>query len=171
MDRISSIKFAIENERTEMAYYLDQAKRSKNPVAKLLFETLAADEKEHMERIRTLHEKLTGEGSWPEDVSIEVAGTDIAGRVTALMQQKSTSTEHDDNDIAALNKAAKGEEEGATFYKELAASCKNPQEKKFFEFLSQIEREHLMSIRDSLFYLEDPEAWYEEKARIGLDGA
>lgn len=171
MDRISSIKLAIENERSEMAYYLEQARRSSNPVAKLLFETLAADEKEHMERIRNLHEKLTADGSWPEDVEIEVAGTDISTRVRQLMDQKKASADHDDDDVAALKKAAEGEEKGTIFYKELAEACKNPQEKKFFEFLSHIEREHLVSIKDSLFYLEDPEAWYEEKAKIGMDGA
>ena len=171
MDRISSIKFAIENERSEMAYYLEQARRSSNAVAKLLFETLAADEKEHMERIRNLHDKLTADGSWPEDVKIEVAGTDISGRVKELMVQKKDATDHDDDDIAALEKAAQGEEKGSLFYKELAAACSNPQEKKFFEFLAQIEREHLLSIKDSLLYLQDPEAWYDENARIGLDGA
>jgi rubrerythrin len=171
MDRISSIKFAIENERSEMAYYLEQARRSGNAVARLLFETLAADEKEHMERIRGLHEQLTASGSWPADVPIDVAGTDIHARVTDLMRRKETSADHDDDDIAALARAARGEEDGSRFYAELAASCTNPQERTFFEFLSRIEREHLLSIKDSMLYLEDPAAWFEEKSRVGLDGA
>ena len=66
MDRMSSIELAIRNENTEMEYYLEQVRRSRNPVAKLLFETLAADEKEHMVRIEGLHRKLTADGSWPE---------------------------------------------------------------------------------------------------------
>jgi hypothetical protein len=47
----------------------------------------------------------------------------------------------------------------------------NPQEKKFFSFLAQIEREHMLSMKDSLFYLEDPEGWFESNGRAGLDGA
>ena len=171
MDRMSSIELAIANESSEMQYYLEQARRSNNELAKLLFETLAADEKEHMQRIRALHEKLTSDGSWPEDVPIQVAGTDIKGRCDELKSQKKTLTNHDDDDIAALKKAAQGEADGVKFYAELAGACKNPQEKKFFEFLSNIEREHMVSIKDSIFYLEDPEAWFEEKSRAGMDGA
>ena len=170
MDRMTSIELAIRNERTEMEYYLEQARRSKNPVAKLLFETLAADEKEHMVRIGNLHRRLTADGAWPDDLPIEVAGTEVLGRVNKLMEEKDTSAEHDDDDIAALKKAAKGEADGVKFYKELAQVCDNQKEKKFFEFLAKIEREHLLSIQDSLFYLEDPEGWFEEKGRSGLDG-
>ena len=171
MDRISSIKLAIENETTEMKYYLEQARRSSNPVAKVLFETLAQDEKEHMQQIKVLHDKLSDNGSWPEDVPIEVKGTDVKASILALMEKRDTSTDHDDDDIAALQKAAKGEADGARFYSDLAAACTNPQEKAFFEFLSRIENDHYTSIKDSLFYLEDPEAWFEEKSHAGLDGA
>jgi len=170
LDRMTSIELAIRNERTEMEYYLEQARRSKNPVAKLLFETLAADEKEHMVRIEGLHRKLTADGAWPDDLPIEVAGTEILGRVNKLMEEKDTSASHDDDDIAALEKAAKGEADGSRFYKELAQVCDNQKEKKFFEFLAKIEREHLLSIQDSLFYLRDPDAWFEEKGRSSFDG-
>jgi len=171
MDRMSSMELAINNEKSEMQYYLAQAKRSQNQVAKLLFETLAADETEHMKRIRALHEKLTADGSWPEDIPIEVAGTDISKRITDLITKKEASADHDNDDLEALRKAAKGEADGAKFYADLAASCVNPQEKTFFSFLSKIEREHLLSIQDSLFYLEDPEGWFAEKSSAGLDGA
>ena len=171
MDRISSIKMAIENESAEMKYYMEQARRSKNKVAQRLFETLAYDEKEHMERIRVLHDKLTTSGNWPAELPIEVDGTDINGQIRELMTRKDTSAEHDDDDIAALNKAAEGEAKGAEFYKQLADACTNPQEKKFFAFLSTIENEHYMSIKDSIFYLEDPAGWLEAKGRFGIDGA
>ena len=171
MERMSAINLAIENEHTEMQYYLQQAARSGNPVIKVLFETLAADEKEHMERIQALHAKLTTDGQWPQDLPISVDGTDIIDRVNKLKKETGTTSTHDDNDIAALEKAAAGEAEGAKFYAELAENCDNVQEKKFFTFLSNIEREHLLSIKDSIFYLEDPAAWLEEKSRSGLDGA
>lgn len=170
MDRIASIKMAIENESTEMKYYLEQARRSKNLVAKRLFETLAYDEKEHMERIRVLHEKLVAEGGWPADLPIEVAGTDIKANIQALMSQKDNAKDHDDDDIAALNKSAQGEADGAEFYKKLADACTHPQEKKFFSFLAEIENEHYLSIKDSIFYLEDPQGWFEAKSRASLDG-
>ena len=41
MKRISSLELAIENERREMEFYLNEANRSLNPMAKYVFETLA----------------------------------------------------------------------------------------------------------------------------------
>jgi len=38
MDHMSSIELAITNETKEMEYYLNHARRSRNPVAKALFE-------------------------------------------------------------------------------------------------------------------------------------
>jgi rubrerythrin len=170
MDRMSSIDLAIQNETTEMEFYLAEAQRSRNPVAKRLFETLAEDEQEHMTRLRTLHGKLTAAGSWPEDVAIEVAGTNIKHVLENLARNRET-TAHDDDDIAALNKGIGFEQKGSEFYSNLAGACTNTQEQKFFRFLSGIEREHMLSIQDSLFYLEDPQGWLEEKGHAGLDGA
>ena len=172
MDRINSIELAIKNEQSEMVYYQNEAKRSNNPVAQKLFQTLAADEKEHMTRLKGLNEKLTSDGSWPEDVPIEVAGTNIKSVLEDVVQDRGGSlAAHDDDDIAALKKCIEFEAGGSKFYAGLAEACDNPQEKKFFGFLSKIEREHMLSIQDSLFYLEDPEGWLESKGRAGLDGA
>ena len=171
MDRISSIEFAIKNEAAEMEYYGAEAARSNNPVAQELFKNLAEDEKEHMTRLKAFHAKLTENGSWPEDVPIEVAGTNIKNVLKNLAGDHASATAHDDDDIAALKKGIEFETNGHKFYAELAGVCSNPQEKAFFEFLSQIEREHMLSIQDSLEYLTDPEAWYERNGRAGLDGA
>ena len=171
MDRMSSIELAIKNESTEMAFYLNEARRSENPVAKALFETLAEDEKEHMTRLTSLHEKLVADGSWPSEVPIEVNNTNIGEVLRGIGRDKDSFSKHDDNDIAALKKGAQFDEKGAQFYKQLARACDNPQEAKFFDFLAGIEREHMLSIKDSLFYLEDPQGWLETQERQGLNGA
>lgn len=171
MDRMSSIELALRNEEAEMNFYLDSARRSKNAVAKALFNTLAADEKEHMNRIRGLHEKLVSNGSWPKDVPIEVKGTNIKEVLAHLERGGADAAVHDGDDLDALRKGAEFEQNGAKFYADLAAACTNPQEAKLFKFLSGIEREHMISIKDSIFFLEDPKGWHAEKERGHLDGA
>jgi rubrerythrin len=171
MDRISSIQLAIENEATEMVFYQKQADRTRSPVAKALFQTLADEEKEHMARIRDLHDKLIKDGSWPEHVPIEVAGTNVKTVLKEARNAAAPDDQHTSDDLAALNKSLKFEQSGAEFYGKLAQSCDNPQEAKFFRFLSEIEREHMLSIKDSIFYLEDPEGWMQSQERGGLDGA
>jgi rubrerythrin len=168
---MASIVLAINNEKSEMAFYNNESERSKNPVAKQLFKTLAEEEKEHMTRISTLHEKLVADGSWPEDVPIEVSGTNVKAVLSDFRRELASTNEHDNDDIAALKKAIASEEGAAKLYAELAASTANPQENNFFKFLSNIEREHRLSLEDSLAYLEDPESWLEASERQGLDGA
>ena len=171
MDRMSSIEMAIKNEETEMAFYSNEARRSRNPLAKAMFENLARDEEEHMKRIRGLHERLIATGAWPEDMPIEVAGTDIAKTLNDLVGKQEAATDHDDDDILALEKAVDFESRGAAFYADLAGECTNPMESSFFQFLARIEREHHLSLTDSLAYLRDPENWMLQHERAGLDGA
>ena len=171
MDRMSSIELALKNEKTEMKFYLGEAARSKNPLAKAMFDTLARDEREHMTRIQGLHGKLTSEGNWPETVKIDVAGSNIKEILQDIVKQAGSAEDHDDDDIKAIKRAIGFETNGEKFYAELAQTCENPKEKEFFSFLSGIEREHKLSLTDTLGYLEDPESWLEQHERSGLDGA
>ena len=171
MDRMASIELAISNEKAEMAFYHNESERSKNPVAKQLFKTLAKEEEEHMIRIQTLHDKLVADGSWPQDVPIEVSGTNVKAVLRDFRRELASTSEHDGDDIAALKKAIDSEEGAAKLYGELAKISTNQQESNFFRFLADIEREHRISLEDSLSYLEDPESWLEASEHRGLDGA
>ena len=171
MDRMASIELAINNEKEEMAFYSGEAERSKNPVAKALFKTLAEEEEEHMTRITALHKKLVGAGAWPEDVAIEVSGSNVKKALSDFRRDLASTQEHDDDDIAALKKSIESEKGAAELYNNIAKASQNPQEVTFFKFLSEIEREHMLSLEDSLAYLEDPQSWLEADGRQGLDGA
>lgn len=170
MDRMASIEMALKNEQTEMQWYQNEAKRSSNPLAKAMFQNLARDEEEHMRRIKGLHEKLLADGTWPAEMPIEVAGTDINSTLNSLVEKTGSSENHDHDDEEAIRKAVEFETKGELFYKDLAEECENPQEKTFFEFLASIEREHRLSLIDSLAYLEDPAGWLEQHEKINLDG-
>jgi len=171
MDRMASIELALRNEKTEEAFYRNESRRSKNPLAKEIFDMLAKDEQEHARRIGELHGKLVGGGKWPTDVPIEVAGTNVKNVLSGLLRRAGASEEHDDDDVAALKKAIEFESKGADLYAKLADSSTNPMEKSFFSFLAGIEREHHGSLADALAYLENPEDYMMRQGRGGLDGA
>lgn len=171
MDRMASIELALKNEQTEMEWYQNEAKRSRNPLAKAMFQNLARDEQEHMTRIQALHGKLLSDGKWPEAMPITVAGTVITETLNGLVGKTGSAKDHDDDDEAAIRKAIDFETKGELFYKDLAKACANPQEKAFFDFLAGIEREHRLSLTDTLAYLEDPAGWMEAHEKITLDGA
>jgi rubrerythrin len=161
----------MKNEQAEKHFYLEQARRTRNVVARVLFEALAADEDEHKRRLAKLYQKLKSDGSWPESVPLEVAGTDVRQRLFAIARDTAEVAAHDADDMNALRKAESFEAAGSALYQDLSAACANPREASFFGILAGIEREHLLSVRDSISYLEDPGAWLSAKERAGLDGA
>ena len=163
MDRISTIEFAIKNEAKETAYYLGEAARSRNPVAKILFKNLAKDEEEHVQKIKVLHKKLVADGKWPEDIPIKVADTNVMEALDRIGENHKSTGAHDDDDIRALERAIEVEKEGKALYEKLASSATSEKERDFFLFLARIENKHLKSCVDSLAYLEDPEGWYVSK--------
>jgi rubrerythrin len=171
MDRMASIELAINNEREEMAFYNNESERSKNPIAKKLFKTLAEEENEHMTRISELHQRLTANEAWPEDVPLDVSGTNVKSALSDFRRELTSTKEHDDDDIAALKKSIESERGAAKLYSDIAKACTNKKEIAFFTFLSEIENEHMISLKDSLAYLEDPESWLEQSEHSGLDGA
>jgi rubrerythrin len=171
MDYMASIELAMKNEKTEMEFYQNEAKRSNNQLAGKMFSKLADEEKEHMIRITELNDKLLSEGKWPKDIPIQVSDTNVRQVLDEMVSKIGSSGNHDDDDVKALEKAVEFEAKGALFYSELSRACQNPMEKNFFEFLSRIEREHQLSLADSLAYLKDPDGWMMQHERAGLDGA
>jgi rubrerythrin len=171
MDRMTSIAMALKNEEIEMNFYRNEAKRSQNQLAKAMFEKLAKEEGEHMKRIRKLHDRLVEQKSWPVDVPIEVNGTNIREILQKTAKQSGSEKNHNLDDKKAIEKAIAFEAKGEVFYHELAAKCDNPMEKNFFTFMAGIEREHHLSLVDSLVFLTDPRAWLEQHEHQGLDGA
>lgn len=159
MDRISTMEFAIKNETKEAQFYRNEAARSKNLITKALFESLAEDEEDHIVRIKTVHDKLIADEKWPEDVPIEVAGTNVVEALNNVGRNLASAKEHDDDDIKALQRAVDVEKEGQALYEKLAAASTNQVEIDFFLFLAKIEEQHLNSVLESLLYLEDPEGW------------
>ena len=171
MDRIPTLQMAIQNEEAEKAYYLSLAALTTNPLSKQVFQALAEDEEEHKQRLTRIHAKLVSEGTWPQDVPIEVHGMDIRRALEEIMREHASDTRPDTDVLEALRKGIEFESSRAGYYEKIAAACNNPEDARFFSFMAAMEREHMLSIQDSLFYLEDPQGWMKSKERVSMDGA
>jgi rubrerythrin len=161
MERIPSIELAIENEKREMGFYLNEAQRSLNPMAKYLFETLAADEQDHIDLLRKLHTSLVDKKKWPEEVSAKIADNNILSALKNEVKRQSSEENHVDSDVDALRKSVAFEKSAFEFYSKVADECETPIEEKFFRYLAKIEEKHMLAIKDTLFFLEDPKAWHQ----------
>jgi rubrerythrin len=170
-ERIKALEIALNNESKERDFYLKHAERSRNLLGKQMFASIAADEDEHYKRILGLHKKLISDGRWPETVPIEVKGTEVKAVLQKIVDAVNTSSKADTDDIEAVKVAVDFETKGEMFYSKLAREVENPMEKKFYEFLAGIEREHRLSLEDTYEYFKDPAGWYRVKEKLHVDGA
>lgn len=170
-ERIAAIEVAMENEAREQAFYLKHSERTKNPLGKKMFKTLSEEEQEHKERIQVLHQRLREQGRWPEDLPLEIGDTRVKEILRSVVASVDRLPESDRNDLEAVQIAIEFENNGEIFYRRLAEGAENSAERDFFNFLAQMEHEHLMSLRETLEYFQNPEGWYTAKERHSLDGA
>jgi rubrerythrin len=169
-ERIKALEIALNNEARERDFYLKHSRRTTHNLGKMMFATIASDEDEHYKRILGLHKRLIQEGKWPETVPIEVKGTEVKKVIQKVVDAVNTTAQADRDDREAVKIAIDFETKGEKFYGDLAKSVENPMEKNFYEFLASIEREHRLSLQDTLEYFEDPAGWFRIKEKLHVDG-
>jgi rubrerythrin len=170
-ERINALELALNNEKNEREFYLEHAKRTKNPLGRTMFREIADDELEHYERLKELHEKWEKSQKWPESVPLVVKQTNVGNMLKNILKQLDGKEETDNDYLKAVEIAAEFESKGMNFYAQLRDGVSDPREKAFFELLSGIEREHYLSLKDIEEYLKDPEGWLRRTERHTFDGA
>jgi len=170
-ERIKALEIALNNEARERDFYLKHSQRTTNSMGKTMFATIASDEDEHYNRILNLHKRLIQEGKWPETVPIQVKGTEVKKVIQKVVDSVDTSSKANTDDMDAVKVAIDFETKGEKFYSDLAKNVDNPMEKKFYQFLASIEREHRLSLQDTLEYFQDPAGWFRVKEHHTIDGA
>ena len=169
-ERLQALEVALNNESRERDFYLKHAERTSNSFGKTMFQSIASDEDEHYQRLLELHGKLREKGKWPETIPLEVRGTDMKHILKKLVDSIDTSDKADMDDLEAVQIAIDFETKGEKFYTDLRDSVDNPVEKEFYGVLAAMEREHRLSLEDTLEYFKDPEGWYRMKEKQHLDG-
>jgi rubrerythrin len=168
--RLNALEIALKNEMNEHRFYLKNAERTKNPVGKAMFAQIADEELEHYERLKQLADNWKKDQKWPETLPLKVKDTAVRS-VFGRAARGDGQSAGDDDDLKAIRKAIEFEAKGAQFYAELRDKSADPKEKAFFGLLSDIEREHYASLKDTEEFFVDPAAWYQKAQSSGLDGA
>ena len=170
-DRLNALDVALNNEMREHEFYLKNAERTKNPVGRAMFLQIAAEELEHYERVKQLHENWAKDKKWPDTVPLKVKETIVKDILKDVVNKAANAPTGDADDLKALEEAIDFEGQGATYYARLRDTVTDPREKAFFELLANIEHEHYVSLKDTEEYLKYPAAWFRKAERSGLDGA
>jgi rubrerythrin len=154
----------------EREFYLKNAKRSKNPLGKAMFQQIGDDELEHYERLKQLHQKWTQQQKWPGTVPLKVKDTIVKNILVDFLKKVDKTAKADADDLQAVRTAIDFEAKGAKYYAQLRDDVSDPKEKQFFDLLSRIENEHYLSLKDTEEYLTDPTSWYRKMEHHTLDG-
>jgi rubrerythrin len=171
-ERLDALNVALTNEMREHEFYLNNAKRTGNPVGKAMFQQIAAEELEHYERLKQLSESWKKQEKWPETVPLKVRNTVVRDILSDMVKKSALAPAAGDaDDLAAIKTAVDFEAKGAAFYARLRDESTEPREKAFFDLLAGIEQEHYASLKDTEEYITDPAGWYRKMERGGLDGA
>jgi len=169
-DRLNALEVALNNEMREREFYLKNAKRTKNPLGKKMFQQIGDDELEHYERLKQLHQTWSKKEKWPETVPLKVKDTIVKDILLDFLQKVDQTAKGDSDDLEAVRTAIDFEAKGAKYYAELRDSVTNPKEKEFFDLLSKMENEHYLSLKSTEEYFIDPASWYRMVEHHTLDG-
>jgi rubrerythrin len=169
-ERLSALEVALNNETREREFYLKNAKRSKNPLGKAMFQQIGDDELEHYERLKELHQKWTKQEKWPGTVPLKVKDTIVKDVLLDFLKKVDKTAKSDADDLQAVRTAIDFEAKGAKYYAKLRDDVSDPKEKQFFDLLSRIENEHYLSLKDTEEYLTDPTSWYRKMEHHTFDG-
>jgi len=170
-ERLNALEVALNNEMREREFYLTNARRTKNPLGKKMFQQIGDDELEHYERLKQLHQKWAKQEKWPETVPLKVKDTIVKDILLEFVKKVDETAKGDSNDLEAVRTALDFEAKGAKFYAELRDSVSDSKEKQFFDLLARMENEHYLSLKDTEEYFIDPASWYQKVEHHTLDGA
>jgi rubrerythrin len=170
-ERLNALEVALNNETREREFYIKNAKRTKNPLGKKMFQQIGDDELEHYQRLKQLHQKWEKQERWPETVPLKVKDTIVRDILLEFVKKVDMTARGDSDDLEAVRTAIDFEAKGAKYYAELRDSVSDLKEKQFFDLLARMENEHYLSLKDTEEYFIDPASWYRKAEHHTLDGA
>ncbi|OGP52007.1 MAG: hypothetical protein A2Y79_12080 [Deltaproteobacteria bacterium RBG_13_43_22] len=168
---IDMLSTALEMEEKGKAFYQKARGSCRNPQCQEIFSALMEDEVIHTARIKQIHNKLTSGKCWTGDwESIKGFSGDpdllfrnLAGKGGKKIKAKTT-------DLEAVDIGLDLESASVKFYQEHRARATDPIEAAFLDQMILEESGHWKALKDTRYYLTDPEGWFMEKERAGLDG-
>ena len=148
------IDIAIKMETDAVKFYSEAAKRTAYPAGRKMFETIAEDEKRHLETVRKLIEGLD---IHMEDVHPLKKIKTVFEEMKNDMMDKVAATS---DELEAFKIAMQMEKEGLDFYAKLADEAETEKEKVLFNKLMNEEQQHYNIFAHTYDFLNDTGNWF-----------
>jgi rubrerythrin len=168
MDMLSA---ALDMEEKGKAFYEKAVTTCRNPQCKEIFSALMKDEVVHNGRIKQIHNTLTSQKCWTRDwESIKAPSNDLGMLFKSLAVRERGKIKAETTDLEAVDIGLDLESTSIKFYQEHRAKTTDPIEAAFLDQMILEEKGHWKALKDTRYYLTDPQGWFMEKERAGLDG-
>lgn len=162
---------ALEMEEKGKAFYKKAVTSCQNPQCREIFSALAEEEVIHVGRIKQIHETLTSGQCWTRDwESLKGPHEDLGALFQDLAAKARTRIKTETSDLEAVDIGLDFESASVKFYQDHRGKTSDPIEAAFLDRMILEEEEHLKALKDTRYYLTDPEGWFMEKEHAGLDG-
>ena len=162
---------ALEMEEKGRGFYEKAAGSCHNAQCKEIFSMLIKDEVVHTQRIKKIHDSLIGSKCWIQDgKKSETSQGELFEVFKKLAAEIREKIKPDISDLQAVDIGLDFESASIDFYKNHRTKAADPLEAAFLDQMILEETQHWQALQDIRYYLTDPEGWFLEKERAGLDG-
>jgi rubrerythrin len=168
---LAMLAAALEKEERGRDFYREAVARCTNELGKDIFRALVAEEGTHIQRIKQIYDTLQSGRQWSSEwKSFEGVNQNLQKLFEERMVKLGPKVKAESGDLEALDIGISMEQGAITFYEGELLNAVDQLEREFVECMISEERVHFASLEDMKFYLTDPESWFTEHERHGLDG-
>ncbi len=169
---IDMLNTALEMEEKGKVFYEKAVKTCGNPLCQEIFSGLIKDEVVHQQRIKQIHKTLTSGKCWTRNwESFKASSENLGLFFKDLAVQEKAKIKSETTDLEALDIGLDFESASIKFYQDHRSRTSDPLEEAFLAQMILEEKAHWKALKDTRYYLTDPEGWFIEKEKAGLDGA
>ena len=163
---------ALSMEEKGKSYYEKAIETCRTELGKNIFTILRDDELVHIERIQNIYSKLQGGLEWDDQwKQMEPGHDDLIVVFRQMAHQNGPKVQAEAQDIKALQIGIDFEAAAVNFYKDHQEQATDPIEKEFIHCMVLEEKDHHSALVDMQYYLSNPDSYFEEMDKSGLDGA
>ena len=143
-----ALEMTLALERRGHSFYTHASKKTKDPTGRRMFEELAEEESEHMDRLQEEYRTLLAEHRWlrREPARLPVSRK-IADEIFPERELLSVDVQDSMTHLEALGLAMDLEKKSHQFFNKFAKQLEDPRGRKIFRDFAREERSHLEGLR------------------------
>ncbi|HUI44791.1 MAG TPA: ferritin family protein [Nitrospirota bacterium] len=161
---MDALEIAMKMETDAIAFYTEAARKTKYPAGKKMFDSIAADEKRHLEMIAQI---IKGIGITHQESNPIKSVKTVFESLKNEMMKKVEATQ---DELEAFKIAMQMEKEGKQFYEKTLAKVKTDKEKALFQRLIHEEKQHYEIFANTYQFLSDTGNWFLWEERGIVEG-